>query len=137
MPRGVRYALLALGAVPWLLLLVGQALSLFVLIAVIDDLGTCFEHGGSATAAMLWLAIAPLPIGIAAFAGWRAPGGVLLGLGFPLCVLSVGKEGCPGSVLPFDDSDSGSVPIFGWMLAAYLAVLVCFGLALLLSPRRS
>src|SRR3954467_11188477 len=137
MPRGVRYALLALGAVPWLLLLVGQALSLFVLIGGIDDLGTCFRHGGSATAAMLWLGLAARPIGIAALFGRRVIGGVLLGIGLPLCVLAVGKEGCPGSVLPFDDSDSGSVPIFGWMLAAYLAVLVCFGLALVLSPRRS
>src|SRR3954463_143675 len=133
MPRGLRYALLAVGAVPWLLLLIGQGLCLIVLVAAVDELGKCFDTGALPTLATFWLALVPIPLAIVTLLGRRTVGLALLGVGFPLFVLSVGNIGCPGSVLPWDDSDDGSVPVFGWMLAAYLAVLVCWGLVLLLS----
>jgi hypothetical protein len=134
-PRAVVIALLVVGAVPWVLLLVLQALNLFLLVVVNSDLGTCFDEGALPTAAMIWLALAPLPLGIATVLRWRTVGLPLLGIGFPLLVLSVGKVGCPASVLPFDDADAGSVPVSGWALAAYLGVLVCFGLVLLADRR--
>jgi hypothetical protein len=121
--------------VPWLVLLVGQVLSLIVVVVVNGDLGECFSNAALPTLAMCWLALAPLPVGIAALLRRRTLGLALLGVGLPLCVFSLGKVGCPGSVLPFDDSESGSVPISGWMLAAYLAVLACFGSVLALSRR--
>ena len=93
--RGVAAAILAIACVPWAWLLLSQALALYlVVITIPDDLRTCFDNAALPTLAMVWLAVAPLPLGIlAALTGVRRSRGAaraglaLMLIGLPLCLL--------------------------------------------------
>lgn len=147
--RSTRFLLLAFGAVPWLYLLLIQLLSLWAVLAIAGDeggLGSCVDMGVIGTLALLWYAVAPLPVGVAAIvaAARRRPARIasplglgLLGLGFPLLALTTGSDVCPGDALPFSDSAGNTVRMDGWFFVAYLIVLVCFGSILVLARRQA
>jgi hypothetical protein len=147
--RSTKFLLLAFGAVPWLYLVLIQLLTIVVVLAMAGQeggLGVCFDMGVLGTLALLWYAVAPVPVGVAAIvaSARRAPAPLastlglgLLGIGFPLLVLSSGRDVCPGDALPFSDSKGNMVTLSGWDLIAYLLVLVCFGAVLVLARRRA
>jgi hypothetical protein len=139
MSRRGAVTLLAIGAVPFLFLIVLELIAFVSLLGVFSEPGECLSEAPAATLATIWLAFGPLSAGIAAaIAGLQRGGpangapraGVLglmvLGSGVVICLLGSGERACAAAEWP-GDGGGGSVPISGWGTASVLILAVTFG----------